>query len=99
MTIILKDNNVEIRRKIVDAGIKLCPCAEFVDSDWLDYNPGITEFVHGVGSPYEGMTKEDTRAQFLFELKDPVWCENVDEFIDKIKENRYEGDKIQGIQP
>jgi hypothetical protein len=32
------------------------------------------------------MTKEETRAMFLHEVKNPIWCKGVDEFIKLIKE-------------
>jgi hypothetical protein len=84
-TFILKENSVEIRRKIRESGIYVCPCAEFVDADWLDFHTSVNNGVHGNGYPFEGMTKEETRALFLYEVKNPVWCENVDEFINEIK--------------
>lgn len=85
-TFILKENSEEIRQKIKDAGISLCVCAEFVDSDWLDYSTSLYEkSVHGNGYPFEGMTKEASRALFLQEVKNPIYCKDVDEFIEKIK--------------
>lgn len=85
MTIILKENNEAIRNKIREAGIDVCCCAKFYDADWLDYHPSITKSVHGVGYPYEGMTKEQTLALYLEECKDAVYCKDVDEFIYRIK--------------
>jgi len=87
-TFILKDNSEEIRKKISDAGIHVCHCSKFDDSDWLDYSTAVGNGVHGKGYPFEGMTKEETRALFLHEVKNPIWCEDVDEFIEKI--NEYE---------
>lgn len=91
MTIILKENSKAIREKIAEAGIKVCQCASFVDSCWLDYHPGITDEVHGVG--YFGgdvgtTSQEDACARFLAESRDPVFCDGVDEFIAKIMENK-----------
>lgn len=85
-TFILKNNSEEIRKKITDAGIHVCPCSKFDDSDWLDYHTSVANGVHGNGYPFEGMTKEQTMALFLHEVKNPIWCENVDEFIRLIKE-------------
>ena len=85
-TIILKQNSEAIRDKIREAGISVCCCARFYDADWLDYHPGLTKEVHGVGYPYEGMTKEQTLALFVHECQEPVYCKDVDEFIEKIKE-------------
>ena len=82
---ILKMNSEEIRKKIMDAGIHVCPCASFVDADWLDFHTSVNNGVHGNGYPYEGMTKEETRALFLHEVKNPVWCDTVDDFINEIK--------------
>ena len=84
-TFILKENSEAIRKKIADAGIHVCPCSKFDDSDWLDYSTAVGNGVHGNGYPFEGMTKEQTRALFLHEVKNPIWCENVDDFIEKIK--------------
>lgn len=92
-TFILKDNSEEIRKKITDAGIYVCPCANFVDADWLDYHTSVANGVHGNGYPFEGMTEEETRALFLHEVKNPVWCKDVDEFIKLIKE--FEDGKIE----
>lgn len=91
-TFILKNNSEEIRKKITDAGIDVCICAEFTDSDWLDYYTLVGN-VHGNGYPYEGMTKEETRALFLHEVKNPIWCKDVDEFINLIKE--FENGKVK----
>ena len=92
-TFILKENSEEIRKKITDAGISVCLCAEFTDAEWLEYYTSIANGVHGNGYPYEGMTKEEPRALFLHEVKNPVWCKDVDEFINIIKE--FENGKIK----
>ena len=85
-TFILKENSEAIRKKITDAGIDVCHCASFVDADWLDYSTVVANGVHGNGYPFEGMTKEETRALFLHEVQNPVFCNDVDEFIRFIKE-------------
>lgn len=82
---ILKENSEAIRQKIRDAGISVCFCASSSDADWLDYHTSVANGVHGNGYPYEGMTKEETRALFLHEVKNPVWCDTVDDFINEIK--------------
>lgn len=92
-TFILKENNKEIRKRIVDAGIHVCICAEFKDADWLDYSTVVGNGVHGVGYPFEGMTKESTMGLYLHEVKNPVWCSDVDEFINHIKE--FENEKTE----
>ena len=89
---ILKENSEAIRQKIRDAGIDVCACASFYDADWLDYHTSVGG-VHGNGYPYEGMTKEETRALFLREVKNPVFCENVDVFIEKILEFKSQNTK------
>lgn len=91
MTIVLKENSKAIREKIQEAGIDVCVCAEFKDACWLDYHPGITSSVHGVGyygEEADTYSQEDALNRFVSESKDLVWCEDVDEFIAKIKENR-----------
>lgn len=85
-TFILKENSEAIRKKISDAGISVCTCASFKDADWLDYSTVVANGVHGNGYPCEGMTKEETREMFLYEVKNPIWCKDVDEFITLIKE-------------
>jgi len=85
-TFILKENSEVIRKKIADAGIRVCICASFVDADWLDYSTVVANGVHGNGYPYEGMTNEETRAMFLHEVQNPVYCKDVEEFIRLIKE-------------
>ena len=92
-TFILKENSESIRKKITDAGIRVCICASFVDADWLDYSTVVANGVHGNGYPYEGMTKEETRALFLHEVKNPIWCKDVEEFIRLIKE--FEDGKVK----
>ena len=85
-TFILKNNSEEIRKKITDAGISVCFCASFVDADWLDFSTAVNNGVHGVGFPFDGMTKDETLALYQHEVKNPVWCKDVDEFINIIKE-------------
>ena len=92
-TFILKENSEAIRKKITDAGINVCRCASFVDADWLDYSTVVANGVHGNGYPYEGMNKEKTRAMFLHEVKNPIWCKDVEEFIRLIKE--FEDGKVK----
>lgn len=92
-TFILKENSEAIRKKITDAGINVCRCASFVDADWLDYSTVVANGVHGNGYPFEGMTKEETRAMFLYEVQNPIWCKDVDEFIKLIKE--FEDGKVK----
>jgi len=93
MTIVLKQNSPEIRQKIEDAGIELCICTKFKDACWLDYHPGITKSVHGVGYYGEDSftnSQQEELDRFVQEATDPVWCKDVDEFIDKIKEAEKE---------
>ena len=90
---ILKDNSEEIRKKILDADIDVCLCAKFVDADWLEYHTSIANGVHGNGYPFEGMTKEETRSLFLHEVQNPVFCNDVEEFIRLIKE--FEDGKVK----
>lgn len=87
--ILLKQNSRQIRDEIGRNGIGVCPCAEFVDSKWLDFYPSISH-VHGVGYAAEGMTAEETLAQVEYEWKqygtEVIECKNVHEFIKKVKE-------------
>jgi len=92
-TFILKENSVPIRNRISGAGIHVCHCASFEDSVWLDYSTYVDNGVHGVGYPYEGMTKEETLSLFLHEVQNPVFCNDVGEFIRLIKE--FENGKVK----
>ena len=83
---ILKDNSEAIRKKITDAGIYVCLCASFADADWLDFSTAVNNGVHGVGFSFDGMTKDETLALYKREVKNPVWCNDVEEFIRLIKE-------------
>lgn len=85
-TFILDCNSDEIRHKIAKAGIHVCQCATFEGADWLEYPTSVANGVHGNGYAFEGMTREETRALFLYETKNPVWCSDVDKFIRLIKE-------------
>lgn len=92
-TFILKNNSEEIRKKITDAGISVCFCASFVDADWLDFSTAVNNGVHGVGFPFDGMTKDETLALYQHEVKNPVWCKDVEELIRLIKE--FEDGKVK----
>ena len=86
MILVLKENTWEIRKKINDAGIRLCGCTEFDNAVWLDYS-GLTHMVHGLGyADEEYQSAEQILARFQAENKDVVYCNDVDEFIEKIKE-------------
>lgn len=93
MVLVLKENGEAIRKKITDAGISVCFCASFDGADWLDFSTAVGNGVHGVGYPDVGMTKEETLALYKHEVKNPVWCKDVDEFINLIKE--FENGKIE----
>ena len=93
----MKQNIVEVRRAIVDAGIEICPCTAFVDAVWLDYYPSVGN-VHGLGYPFEGMTVEETFWQIQHEWElyntEVIECKNVQEFIENIKASKN-GDKAE----
>lgn len=89
MEIILKENSEEIRQKLIDAGLDVCACAYFKNSCWLDCHPGISDRIHGVGY-FDGdelgiKSQEDELKRYVSELRQPVWCKDVDEFIDRVK--------------
>lgn len=84
--LVLKDNSPEIRDKIRTSGIEVCRCAYFKDSVWLEYS-GVNG-VHGVGYYDEEVGTKSVQEEldrFVAENKDIMYCENVDEFIEKIK--------------
>lgn len=85
-TFILKDNSPEIRKRIRDAGINVCICASFDSSRWLDYSTRVANGVHGVGGSDDFTESVDAViARFVFECNNPVYCKDVDDFINKIK--------------
>jgi len=92
MTIILKQNTEAIRDRIEEAGIPLCLCAKYKDACWLDYHVGITPLVHGVGYYDEDLdgvkSQEEELARYVREVKDPYYCKDVEEFIEKILETK-----------
>ena len=86
---VLKENTPEIIHKLTSAGISVCCCVDFKESVWLDYTGATPYQVHGVGYPCEEMgtkTIEEELKRFEAENKDIVYCKDVDEFINKIKE-------------
>ena len=48
-TLILKSNSKKIRQTLRKNHIKVCRCAAFPNSLWLDYNDSVTNLVHRVG--------------------------------------------------
>lgn len=88
VVILLKQNNSAIRSEIKRHGINVCVCAEFSDADWLYFYPSVGD-VHGVGFPYEGMTKQKTLEWIKneWELYDTkiIECNDVHDFIEHIK--------------
>lgn len=89
MMLVLKENSPEIIQAIKDSGIRVCGCVKFKDSVWLDYSGITPNVVHAVGYYDEELgTKsvEEELNRFISENKDIVYCKDVDEFINKIKE-------------
>lgn len=86
-TILLKDNSKAIRKKIFDAGIKVCICASFDKACWLDYHTKLTHTVHGVGyyDGFEFKTQKEACDRFMAEEMNIRVCKDVDEFIEAIK--------------
>lgn len=86
-TFILKDNSPEIRQRIRDAGISVCICASFDTSRWLNYSTRVANGVHGVGGSDDFNESVDAViARFVFECNNPIYCEDVDDFIRHIRE-------------
>ena len=85
MEIILKQNTPEIIEKIKQAGIDVCRCTSFTNAVWLEYM-GING-VHGVGysDETEPMSVDEALKLFLTDCKNPIFCKDVEEFINKIK--------------
>lgn len=87
---ILKENTEEIRQKIKAAGIHVCGCAWFKDACWLHYSTAVANGVHGVGY-FDGIdnvkSQEEELARYMREVRNPVICDNVEEFIANIKQS------------
>jgi hypothetical protein len=95
--ILLKKNSPEIRQRIKDSGISVCPCAGFNGSIWLIHHIGLDAYfdVHGVGYSDETISGEDHLALFLHETKYIIECRSVEEFIQEIKNSKaYELRKV-----
>lgn len=97
-TYLLKENNESIRTLIELSGIRVCACANFRDSCWLNFSPNINNNVHGVGCPdIEVKTQKEVLDRFM---KNPPSnlkiCKNVTEFITKIKEFQRENEVNKG---
>ena len=88
-TFILKKNSGEIRRRIVQNGIRVCVCTTFKNAVWLDYSTVVANGVHGIGyfgEDVETHSVEEELARFLAKCKKPIFCKDVNEFIRLIKE-------------
>jgi len=89
---ILKENTEEIREKIKAAGIHVCGCAWFKDACWLWYSPELLRSVHGVryfaDDDKEKNQEEYLKKSFLSILQNPIICDNVEEFIARIKQSQ-----------
>lgn len=89
-TLILKENNPQIRENLLAAGIKCCECCEF-KTPWLNYDHTINQLVHGVGYPNDDKdtsTEEQRLKCYVKECKNPYYCKSIEEFINKIKEQQ-----------
>ena len=91
-TLILKNNNEEIRQALKSNNIKVCICAAFENALWLDYNDSVTNLVHGVGYSDETCpaTPEQVLECFIKECESPHFCNNIQEFVKEIKKQQNE---------
>jgi len=89
-TLLLKENNEDIRQTLKNKNIKVCGCASFENALWLDYNGSFTNLVHGVGYCDETCqaTPEQVLIQFIEECDNLKFCKNIKEFITNIKEQQ-----------
>lgn len=88
---ILKENTEEIREKIKAAGIHVCGCAWFKDACWLHYSTAVANGVHGVGyfDDIDNVkSQEEELARYMREVRNPIFCTDVDEFIARIKQSQ-----------
>lgn len=100
VTLILKDNSPEIRKKIEDAGISVCCCASFDGAIWIDTSLSMRFCydVHGIGYkddddielPWDtGNTPEEVCGYYLEYVMhegEVIFAKDVDDFIAKFKE-------------
>ena len=99
-TFILKENTEEIRNKIEQSGIDVCVCCKFIDACWLDYSTNVSNGVHGVGYWGEDNfthSQQEELDLYLSEVQDPIWCKDVDEFIERIKERQLPTTEVVGL--
>lgn len=89
-TLILKSNNKDIRQTLRNNNIKVCRCAAFPNSLWLTYDNSVTNLVHGVGYCDETCpaTPEQVLKRFIKECESPHFCNNIQEFINEIKQQQ-----------
>lgn len=89
MILVLKENTLEIRNLLKEAGIIPCICTEFKDAAWLDYTGATFNMVHGVGyydKDFGTNSVKEELERFVSENMDIVYCKDVNEFINQIKE-------------
>lgn len=89
--LVLKDNSPEIRDKIRTSGIVVCRCAYFENSVWLYYS-GVNG-IHGLGYSDEvdgNRSVDEVIKYFQAENKDIIYCNDVKEFIETIKQQQNE---------
>jgi len=87
MIAILKINCPSVRKRLLDAGIKLCLCCKFDGSVWLTAG-GHSNCVHGEGYPIEEMelyNVEDVLSTIEKSSNYIDYGYNVDRFIDFCK--------------
>ena len=90
MTVFIKQNSPEIRKKLQDAGYSICNCALFVSSIWLDYHPdsNFCKEIHGVGYTDETEGLRDLTPEERIEtwLSRDGYFDKEREFFDTVEE-------------
>lgn len=86
--IILKVNSSLVRKRLEDAGLKVCLCCAFDQAVWLHCcNTEMEYDIHGVGYPHEEMDLykvEEVLNQFISESGNIIDCDfDVDKFIER----------------
>lgn len=98
-TLVLKENSPKIRATLALYNIECCTCCNFNGAVWLNYKDDITHIVHGKGYTDDlfPSTQQEELDRFVAETKDIYYCKDVNEFIEKIKEQQNERQGREGV--
>jgi len=87
--VFIKQNSPEIRAKLREVGFRVCPCAEFEDSVWLDHHPYLDKLkndIHGVGCTDGSLSELPPLERIQRWLTWDGWFSEEKEFFDTVEE-------------